>query len=78
LLEDLLILNARYLRLVNEFGIKKIFRNMLALQQSIKALQRDGTPTDIDRAKLYYAMYFRSPTVSVRAVLFSKDTQLMI
>ncbi|KAH0578247.1 hypothetical protein H2248_004025 [Termitomyces sp. 'cryptogamus'] len=32
LMEDLVISNARHLRCVTPFGIKKILRNMLALQ----------------------------------------------
>lgn len=62
-MEHMLISNARYLRAPNEFGVKKIVRNMLALQQSIKALLNDEQYTEFDRAKQYYLLFFISPQV---------------
>ncbi|KAF5384828.1 hypothetical protein D9615_001370 [Tricholomella constricta] len=61
LMEHLLISNARHLRLPTPFGIKKIMRNILALQQSIKALTNDQQNTDFERAKQYYSLFFLSP-----------------
>ncbi|KAG6855660.1 hypothetical protein H0H87_012346 [Tephrocybe sp. NHM501043] len=60
-MEDLLISNARHLHRVNSFGIKKILRNILALQQSIKTLTNDQNNTEFERAKQYYSLFFLSP-----------------
>ncbi|KAF8973579.1 exocyst complex component sec8 [Flammula alnicola] len=61
LMEHKLIANARKLRLPNAFGIKKITRNILALQQSIKTLTDDQQDSEFERAKRYYALFFVSP-----------------
>ncbi|KAG6911570.1 hypothetical protein DXG01_011872 [Tephrocybe rancida] len=59
LMEDLLISNARHLYRVTSFGIRKILRNMLALQQSIKTLTNDQQNTEFERAKQYYFPFAR-------------------
>lgn len=61
LIEQLLIQNARYLRLVTKHGIKKIMRNMLALQQGIKVITQGQQSTQFDRAKRYYSLFHLSP-----------------
>ncbi|EKM84205.1 hypothetical protein AGABI1DRAFT_52016 [Agaricus bisporus var. burnettii JB137-S8] len=61
LMESMLISNARLLRLPNDYGIKKMMRNMLALQQSIKTLTNDQQLTEFERAKQYYSLYNLSP-----------------
>jgi len=61
LMEQLLISGARHLRLPTPFGIKKIMRNILALQQSIKALTNDQQNTEFERAKRYYSLFNMSP-----------------
>jgi exocyst complex component 4 len=63
-MEHLLISNARHLRQVNVFGVKKIMRNILALQQSIKTFTNEQKHTEFERAKRYYSLFFMSPTVS--------------
>jgi len=62
-MEHLLISGASHLRLPNHFGIKKILRNILALQQSIKSLTNDRQDSEFERAKLYYSLFFISPKV---------------
>ncbi|PPQ62982.1 hypothetical protein CVT24_006088, partial [Panaeolus cyanescens] len=64
LMEQLLIHNGRLLRIPNSFGVKKIMRNILALQQSIKTLTDDSQDSEFERAKTYYSLYFISPQVS--------------
>lgn len=64
LMEHLLISNDRHLRVVNNFGVKKILRNILALQQSIKTVTNEQKNTEFERAKRYYSLYFDSPAVS--------------
>lgn len=63
LMEYMLISNAHHLRLPNAFGIRKIIRNMLALQQSIKTLTNDQRHTEFERARQYYELFFLSPQV---------------
>lgn len=62
-MEQMLISNARLLRLPNDYGIKKMMRNMLALQQSIKTLTNDQQHTEFERAKQYYSLYYLVPQV---------------
>ncbi|TFY68131.1 hypothetical protein EVG20_g3687 [Dentipellis fragilis] len=61
LLEDLLISNARHIRFANALGVKKINRNMLALQQCIKTIARDPLDTEFERAKRYYNLFSLGP-----------------
>ncbi|ETW86911.1 hypothetical protein HETIRDRAFT_377575 [Heterobasidion irregulare TC 32-1] len=61
LMEDLLISNARKMPFANALGIKKISRNMLALQQCIKTIARDSQDTEFERAKQYYALFSLNP-----------------
>lgn len=63
LMEQILISNARHLRLPSSFGVKKIMRNVLALQQSLKMLTDDQENTEFERAKQYYSLFFISPQV---------------
>jgi len=63
LLEHLLVSEAKRIRLANANGIRKMIRNILALQQSIKTLTSDTRGADFDRAKKYYTLFFRTPTV---------------
>ncbi|KAJ7102110.1 exocyst complex component sec8 [Mycena belliarum] len=61
LMEQLLVAGARHLRLPTPFGIKKIMRNILALQQSIKTLTHDQQNTEFERAKQYFSLFNVSP-----------------
>ncbi len=63
LMQYLLISNARFIQAANEFGIKKMMRNMLALQQNIKTIMDDSSSTQFDRAKRYYSLFLLSPPV---------------
>ena len=63
LLEHLLISEAKRIRLANANGVRKMIRNILALQQSIKTLTSDTRGADFDRAKKYYTLFFKTPTV---------------
>ncbi|KAJ6519646.1 Sec8 exocyst complex component-specific domain-containing protein [Mycena sanguinolenta] len=61
LMEQLLISGARHLRIPTAFGIKKILRNILALQQRTKTLTNDQQNTEFDKAKRYYSLFNISP-----------------
>ena len=63
LLEHLLVSEAKRIRLANANGMRKMIENILALQQSIKTLTSDTRGADFDRAKRYYTLFFRTPTV---------------
>jgi len=68
LMEQLLISEARHLRLPTAFGIKKIMRNILALQQSVKNLTNDQQNTEFERAKRYYSLFNISPQVMLDGI----------
>ncbi|KAJ4002503.1 exocyst complex component sec8 [Lentinula boryana] len=61
LMEHALINGARYLRRPNVYGIRKILRNILALQQSVKTITVNSNE-HFDRAKRYFSLFFLSPT----------------
>ncbi|KAG2350162.1 hypothetical protein BDR05DRAFT_978965 [Suillus weaverae] len=61
LMEHLLISNARHVRMANEFGIRKIIRNTLALQQSVRTISDDQQHAEFERAKNYYSLFFLAP-----------------
>lgn len=61
LMEQLLISNARHVRMANGFGIRKIIRNTLALQQSVRTIGDDQQHAEFERAKNYYSLFFLTP-----------------
>lgn len=61
LIDQLLITNARLLRLPTAFGIKKINRTMLALQQCIRSITDDQECSEFRQAKEYYSLFFITP-----------------
>ncbi|KAJ3882708.1 exocyst complex component sec8 [Lentinula edodes] len=61
LMEHTLINGARFLRRPNVYGIRKILRNILALQQSVKTITVNSNE-NFDRAKRYFSLFFLSPT----------------
>lgn len=73
LLEHLLISEAKRIRLANANGIRKMIRNILALQQSIKTLTSDTRGADFDRAKKYYTLFFRTPTELIESIKVKRE-----
>jgi exocyst complex component 4 len=73
-MEHMTIYNARHLRFPNEFGMKKVMRNIMALQQSLRTLSIDQNETDFERAKRYYNLFSLSPRVSLRQLHFRAST----
>ncbi|KAH9996469.1 Sec8 exocyst complex component-specific domain-containing protein [Russula vinacea] len=61
LMDDLLIYNARHIGVANSLGMKKISRNMLALQQCAKTIVHDARDGELLQAKQYYSLFFLSP-----------------
>jgi len=64
LMEHILISSARCLQHPNEFGIRKIMRNILALQQCVKTIASSKQSKDFERAKRYFSLFFVSPQAS--------------
>ena len=62
-MDDLLIYNARHIGVANSLGMKKISRNMLALQQCVKTIVHDARDGELLRAKQYYSLFSLSPPV---------------
>lgn len=63
LMDDLLIDNARYISLANALGMKKISRNVLALQQCVKTIVSNAHDGELLRAKQYYSLFSLNPQV---------------
>jgi exocyst complex component 4 len=66
---DLIVACSQTTRSLNENGVKKIQRNILALQQSLKTLHVGPKETDLEKAKRYWAMYFTTPQVLIHYFL---------
>ena len=64
LLESVLISHARHLRRVSAFGVQKIMRNMLALQQRIRSITNEQS-AQLEKAQRYYSLFLLSPTVQL-------------
>lgn len=62
-MDDLLIDNARHVRLANSLGMEKISRNRLALQQCVKTIVHDAREGELLRAKQYYLLFSLNPPV---------------
>jgi len=62
-MDDLLIHDARYICLANSLGMKKISRNILALQQCVKTIVPDARDGELLRAKQYYSLFSLKPPV---------------
>jgi len=62
-MEQMLIANAKHLRRPTAFGIKKVLRNILALQQVVKTLTDDVQESEFDHAKEYFSLFFLTPQV---------------
>ncbi|KAK2461622.1 hypothetical protein APHAL10511_006085 [Amanita phalloides] len=60
-MEQLIIRDARLLRLPNAHGIRKVLRNILALQQSAKTWTNQQKSHIFEHAKQYYSLFFISP-----------------
>ena len=66
-MEHLLISEAKHVRFANERGIQKISRNIMALQQGLKAIDViSESDADFQRARAYYALFSLTPSVSKR------------
>lgn len=62
-MENMLIVNAKHLRRPTAFGIKKILRNILALQQVVKAITDDVQEPEFEYSKEYFSLFFLTPRV---------------
>jgi exocyst complex component 4 len=62
-MEQMLIANAKHLRHPTTFGIKKVLRNILALQQVVRTLTDDAQESEFDHAKEYFSLFFMTPQV---------------
>jgi exocyst complex component 4 len=64
-MQNLLISNAKYIRAANANGMKKMLRNILALQQNMKTIALEYGFVEFERARKYYMLFSLSPAVSV-------------
>lgn len=62
-MQYLLVVNAKYVRAINVNGIKKMMRNILALQQNIRTIGKENRQVEFERAKRYYSLFSLSPPV---------------
>jgi len=68
LMEQVLISGSRRLQIVNEHGVKKILRNVVALQQNLKTLTDGPRDTGLERAKQFYGMFSLKPSEMLKSI----------
>ncbi|KAF8578412.1 Sec8 exocyst complex component-specific domain-containing protein [Ramaria rubella] len=68
LMEQVLITGSRRLRLVNEYGVNKILRNVVSLQQNLKTLTDGQRHTGLERAKQFYGLFSLTPLEMLKDV----------
>lgn len=61
LVDHMFIHSARSIKLVNSAGVRKIRRNMLALQQSLRGMNQSQQEGILYLSNLYWDMYDRDP-----------------
>jgi exocyst complex component 4 len=62
-MDQLLITNARQIRLANSFGLSKMNRNILALQQNLKNIGDEPLQVDFDRSRKFWELFGKGPRV---------------
>jgi hypothetical protein len=70
-MEQVLIMEAQHIHSVNEAGIRKVFRNIMALQQGLKAIDVITQDADFARARTYYSLFSLTPAVCLVPFLFN-------
>ncbi|TDL28204.1 hypothetical protein BD410DRAFT_818641 [Rickenella mellea] len=68
LMEQLLISNARHIRVANSFGIKKIMRNILALRQNNKTMSGGPRDSEFRRARQYFSLFAVGPATMLKSI----------
>ncbi|SCV70809.1 BQ2448_3571 [Microbotryum intermedium] len=68
LMDQLLISNARHIRLANQFGLSKMLRNILALQQNLKNLGDAPLQVNFDRSRKFWDVFGRGPKEMLDAI----------
>lgn len=66
-MDQLLIHNARHIRLANKFGVSKMNRNILALQQNLKNIGETPLEVNFDRSRTFWEVFAKGPKVGVHA-----------
>jgi len=62
-MDELLVHNARYIRLANKYGQAKMLRNILALQQNLKNLGDTPLDVDFERSRRFWDLFAAGPKV---------------
>ena len=52
--------------MANKFGIAKLMRDILALQQGIRTIESGQQTAHFERARMYYSLFAMGPQVSRR------------
>lgn len=63
LVASILMNSIQYLKKINENGIKKMCRNLFAIQQNLTNITMSREP-DLDHARQYYELLYLNPDVS--------------
>lgn len=56
---------ARHIKLINSAGVRKVRRNMLALQQSLRGISQSHQEGVLQLSNIYWDMYDQDPKVNL-------------
>lgn len=68
LADQIMVSTGRYVRFATQFGVYKIHRNILAIQQTLRNITDGAEDAILDRAQRYWHLYELGPKVSVRRI----------
>ena len=74
LIVHMMISNAAYIKRLNHNGVRKMVRNILALQQNLLSVLSAAQCAPMERGREYYSLFGLGPEVSVLTPLYNSTT----
>lgn len=72
LIAHMVISNAAYIKRLNRNGVRKMVRNILALQQNLLSVLSVSQCAPLERGREYYSLFGLGPEVSISNGMFEK------
>lgn len=72
-----MVSTGRYVRFATQFGVYKIQRNILAIQQTLCNVTDGAEDSILNKAQRYWQLYDLGPKVSSASLCDGSDTDLM-
>jgi len=76
LIAHMVISNAAHIKRLNHNGVRKMVRNILALQQNLLSVLSVSQCAPMERGREYYSLFGLGPEVSISNCMFEKVTSI--